>query len=56
MRSESLAESLTCIECGAAYPLTYRLECARCRGLLELRYDLGRLRASGPGLFSGSGL
>src|SRR2546428_10875582 len=56
MKSESLAESLTCIECGAAYPLTYRLECERCRGLLELRYDIARLRAAGPGLFSGSGL
>ena len=56
MTSDSLAESLTCIECGAAYPLTYRLECARCRGLLELRYDVARLRALGPGLLSGSGL
>jgi len=46
MTSDSLAESLTCIECGAAYPLTYRLECARCRGLLELRYDVARLRAT----------
>ena len=56
MKSESLAESLTCIECGAVYRLTYRLECERCRGLLELRYDIARLRAAGPGLFSGSGL
>jgi len=54
--AESLAERLTCIECGADYPLTYRLECARCHGLLELRYDIGRLRALGPEVFSGSGL
>lgn len=56
MTAESLAERLTCIECGADYPLTYRLECARCHGLLELRYDIGRLRALGPEVFSGSGL
>jgi len=56
MKSDSLAESLTCIDCGATYPLTYRLECERCRGLLELRYDIARLRAVGPELFSGSGL
>jgi threonine synthase len=54
--AESLAERLICIECGADYPLTYRLECARCHGLLELRYDIGRLRALGPAVFSGSGL
>jgi threonine synthase len=54
--TESLAERLTCIECSADYPLTYRLECERCRGLLELRYDIARLQAAGPGLLSGSGL
>jgi threonine synthase len=54
--TESLAERLTCIECGADYPLTYRLECERCRGLLELRYDIGRLQAAGPRILSGAGL
>ncbi len=54
--TDSLAESLTCIDCGAVYPLTYRLECDACRGLLELRYDIARLRAAGPGLLDGSGL
>jgi threonine synthase len=53
---ESLARELRCIDCGARSPLGYRLECAQCRGLLELTYDLDRLRASGPGLFSGPGL
>jgi len=54
--TDSLAENLTCIDCGAVYPLTYRLECDACRGLLELRYDITRLRAAGPGLLTGSGL
>ena len=54
--NDSLAQSLTCIECGAAHPLTYRLECERCRGLLELRYDVSRLQKDGPALFTGSGL
>ena len=54
--TDSLAENLTCIDCGAVYPLAYRLECASCRGLLELRYDVGRLRAAGPALLSGAGL
>ena len=54
--TESLAENLTCIDCGAVYPLTYRLECSACRGLLELRYDIARMRAAGPGLLAGSGL
>ena len=54
--TDSLAENLTCIDCGAVYPLTYRLECAACRGLLELRYDVARMRAAGPGLLAGSGL
>ena len=53
---ESLARDLACIDCGAVYPLGYRLECEKCRGLLELRYDLDRLRAKGPALFEGPGL
>ena len=39
---ESFATALRCIECGAEYPLEYRLECTACRGLLELAYDWGR--------------
>jgi len=54
--TDSLAQNLTCIECGVVYPLTYRLECDACHGLLELRYDIARLRAAGPGLLAGSGL
>jgi threonine synthase len=54
--TESLARELACIDCGAVYPLGYRLECEQCRGLLELRYDLDRLRARGRALFSGIGL
>jgi len=54
--TESLAQNLTCIDCGAAYPLSYRLECDACRGLLELRYDIARLRAAGPGILAGGGL
>jgi threonine synthase len=53
---ESLAERLVCIDCGAEQGLGYTLECPRCHGLLELRYDLGRLAAAGPGAFSGRGL
>jgi threonine synthase len=53
---ESLATSLVCIDCGAAYPLGYRLECSACHGLLELRYDLDRLAKDGPAIFEGSGL
>ena len=53
---ESLATGLRCIDCGRAYPLTYRLECESCHGLLELRYDLATLRAHGPGALSGRGL
>ncbi len=55
MTSESFAERLVCIDCGATYPLGYRLECA-CRGLLELRYDIARLAKEGPKIFAGSGL
>ena len=54
--SDSLAQSLTCIECGAAHSLTYRLECERCHGLLELRYDIARLQKDGPALLQGAGL
>ena len=54
--TDSLARDLACIDCGAAYPLGYRLECERCRGLLELRYDLERLRTAGPAILSGAGL
>jgi threonine synthase len=54
--TDSLARDLTCIDCGATYSLTYRLECERCHGLLELRYDLERLRTTGPAIFSGAGL
>ena len=54
--SDSLAQSLTCIECGAAHSLTYRLECERCHGLLELRYGIARLQKDGPALLQGAGL
>lgn len=53
---ESCATGLQCIDCGAEYPLECRLECGRCRGLLELTYDLERLKRAGPDAFSGSGL
>jgi threonine synthase len=52
----SLAQGLTCIECGAGHALEYTLECGKCGGLLELRYDLDVLRAHGPALLSGIGL
>ena len=54
--TDSLAQNLACIDCGALYPLTYRLECEACRGLLELRYDIARMRAAGPDVLAGSGL
>src|SRR5207245_838638 len=54
--SASLARELRCIDCGASYPLAYRLECDTCRGLLELTYDLERLEAAGPALLTGTGL
>jgi threonine synthase len=54
--AESHATGLRCINCGATFPLTYRLECEKCRGLLELTYDLDPLRAKGPELFTGRGL
>src|SRR5262245_29837244 len=54
--SESLARSLVCIDCGTTYPTGYRLECERCRGLLELTYDLDAPRQRGPALLEGRGL
>jgi threonine synthase len=56
MTIPSLARELRCIDCGAVYPLGYRLECEKCRGLLELRYDLEPLRREGPKLLEGGGL
>jgi threonine synthase len=53
---ESLATGLRCIDCGATFPLAYRLQCEKCSGLLELTYDLAILRAKGPDLFRGHGL
>jgi threonine synthase len=54
--TDSLARELVCIDCGTAHALGYRLECEKCRGLLELRYDLDPLRRDGPALLSGDGL
>jgi threonine synthase len=54
--TESLARELCCIDCSAVYPLGYRLECEKCRGLLELRYDLEPLRRHGPAILTGGGL
>jgi len=56
MTGVTLAQSLTCIECGTVHPLGYRLECEKCRGLLELRYDVETLRRRGPDVLSGTGL
>jgi threonine synthase len=56
MTSDSLVRHLACIDCGAIHPLGYRLECEKCRGLLELIYDLDRLRRDGPALLRGTGL
>ncbi|MFQ5828474.1 MAG: pyridoxal-phosphate dependent enzyme [Candidatus Methylomirabilia bacterium] len=53
---ESHASGLRCIACAAGFPLDYRLECAECRGLLELAYDLEALARKGPGIFQGRGL
>ena len=52
----SLAQALTCIDFAASYPLTYRLECPACHGLLEVTYDLAALARHGPQLFEGRGL
>ena len=54
--TDSLARSLTCIDCGTPYPLGYRLECETCHGLLELVYDLEPLRRDGPDILRGHGL
>ncbi|MGH7418432.1 MAG: threonine synthase, partial [Candidatus Rokuibacteriota bacterium] len=54
--SSSYATALRCIECGATHALDYRLECATCRGLLELQYDWDALRRAGPGVLEGRGL
>jgi threonine synthase len=54
--TESLARDLVCIDCGTAFPLTYRLQCARCDGLLEVRYDLDIMRRRGTALLAGRGL
>jgi threonine synthase len=54
--TQSLARHLACIECGAVHALGYRLQCERCHGLLELVYDLDRLRRDGPAALRGSGL
>jgi threonine synthase len=54
--TESLARALVCIDCGAVHALGYRLECERCHGLLELVYDVDRLRRDGPALLRGEGL
>jgi threonine synthase len=56
MATDSLAERMVCIDCGAPYPLGYRLECAACRGLLELRYAMEVMRREGPALLNGRGL
>ncbi|MFQ5899251.1 MAG: pyridoxal-phosphate dependent enzyme [Candidatus Methylomirabilia bacterium] len=53
---ESHATGLRCVDCGADFPLDYRLECGQCRGLLELTYDLQTLAPKGPGIFDGHGL
>jgi threonine synthase len=52
----SLAQNLTCIDCGACHRLDYVLECPRCQGLLELRYDLEALARRGPGMLEGRGV
>ena len=56
MNTESLARHLACIDCGAVHALGYRVQCDKCRGLLELVYDLDRLRRDGPGGLRGAGL
>lgn len=53
---DSLASHLRCIDCAAETALGYRLECARCGGLLELTYDLDALRRAGPSSLEGHGL
>src|SRR5438105_12119885 len=53
---DSLARDLTCIDCGTVHALGYRLECEKCGGLLELRYDLEPLRRHGVALLASGGL
>jgi threonine synthase len=53
---DSCATGLRCIDCGAGYPLEYILECGKCRGLLELTYDLDALKRRGPDVLKGTGL
>jgi threonine synthase len=52
----SLARELRCIDCDAAYPLDYLLQCRACDGLLELRYDLAELGRAERPRFRGHGL
>jgi threonine synthase len=54
--SGSLAQHLRCIDCGASHPLDYVLQCSRCQGLLELRYDLDALARRGPAVLEGRGV
>lgn len=54
--TSSLATGLGCIECGGAVALGYRLQCPKCAGLLELRYDADTLAREGPALLRGHGL
>ena len=54
--TDSLAQKLVCIDCSTEHALGYRLECQKCRGLLELTYDLERLRRAGPTALRGTGL
>jgi len=56
LESTSLATGLRCIDCGAAHPLGYTLQCATCAGLLELTYDTARLVHDGRVLLAGTGL
>ena len=54
--TDSLATGLRCIDCGAAQPLGYTLQCPKCGGLLELLYDAETLQRRGPAVFTGGGL
>ena len=54
--TRSLATGLRCTHCGASFPLTYQLQCARCAELLELQYDWDALAKAGPAIFTGGGL
>jgi threonine synthase len=53
--TDSLAQGLACIDCPETFPLTYRLQCASCGGLLEIYYDLDIVRQRGPSLLAGHG-